>query len=161
MSISIEKTTLENGETKYKMNELEETMDMPSISDQYIDFVEQTTSPASSSTENLVGRINELDANGNDVSHLLTAALGISAEGGEFTEIVKKIILQGKPYNEENKIHMKKELGDILWYISQACISLNTNFDELMKINYQKLSSRYPEGTFNVFRSENRKQGDI
>jgi NTP pyrophosphatase (non-canonical NTP hydrolase) len=161
MSISIDKTTLGNGDTKYTMSELEEIMDMPSISDQYIGFVAQTTSPASSTTQNLVERIDELDVDGHDVSHLLTAALGISAEGGEFTEIVKKILLQGKPYNEENKIHMKKELGDILWYIAQACIALNTNFDELIKMNYQKIASRYPDGVFNVFFSENRKEGDI
>jgi NTP pyrophosphatase (non-canonical NTP hydrolase) len=85
----------------------------------------------------------------------------VSAEAGELVEIVKKMFLQGKPYTEDNIIHMKKEAGDILWYMSQLCIALDTTFEELMEINYQKLSARYPEGTFDVHRSENRVVGDI
>jgi len=74
---------------------------------------------------------------------------------------VKKIFLQGKPYNEESVFHMKRELGDIMWYIAQACMALDTNFREIMEMNYEKLSARYPEGTFDVWRSENRKEGDL
>jgi NTP pyrophosphatase (non-canonical NTP hydrolase) len=96
-----------------------------------------------------------------DVPRLLTAALGMSAEAGEFTEVVKKIILQGKPYSEENVFHMKRELGDICWYIAQACMALDTNFREIMEMNYEKLSARYPEGAFDVYRSENRVEGDL
>lgn len=129
--------------------------------EKYIDFVRQTTSPASTDIANLFARMTELEAQNADVPRLLTAALGISAEGGELVEIVKKIILQGKPYNEDNIIHMKKEAGDVLWYLSQLCIALDVTFEELMEINYQKLSARYPEGTFDVHRSENRKKGDI
>jgi NTP pyrophosphatase (non-canonical NTP hydrolase) len=104
----------------------------------------------------------ELEANNDaDVPRLLTAALGMSAEAGEFTEVVKKIILQGKPYNEENVFHMKRELGDICWYIAQACMALDTNFREIMEMNYEKLSARYPEGAFDVYRSENRVEGDL
>lgn len=160
MTISINKKELGGGYSEFTMEEIEELMSN-TISEQYISFVKQTTSPASSDIDAFNERVNELDADGKDVTHLITAALGISAEGGEFTEIVKKILLQGKPYSEENRIHMLKELGDILWYIAQACIALNTGFDELMKINYQKLSARYPEGTFDVFKSENRAEGDI
>jgi NTP pyrophosphatase (non-canonical NTP hydrolase) len=129
--------------------------------EKYIDFVRQTTSPASTDIANLFARMTELESQDADVPRILTAALGISAEGGELVEIVKKIILQGKPYNEDNIIHLKKEAGDVLWYISQLCIALDVTFEELMEINYQKLSARYPEGTFDVHRSENRKQGDI
>jgi NTP pyrophosphatase (non-canonical NTP hydrolase) len=104
----------------------------------------------------------ELEANNDaDVPRLLTAALGMTAESGEFTEVVKKIILQGKPYTEENVFHMKRELGDICWYIAQACMALDTNFREIMEMNYEKLSARYPEGAFDVFRSENRKENDL
>lgn len=129
--------------------------------EKYIDFVRQTTSPASTDIANLFARMTELEAQNADVPRLLTAALGISAEGGELVEIVKKIILQGKSYNEDNIIHLKKEAGDVLWYVSQLCIALDVTFEELMEINYQKLSARYPEGAFDVHRSENRKQGDI
>lgn len=129
--------------------------------EKYIDFVRQTTSPASTDIASLFARMTELEAQNADVPRLLTAALGISAEGGELVEIVKKIILQGKSYNEDNIIHLKKEAGDVLWYISQLCIALDVTFEELMEINYQKLSARYPEGTFDVHRSENRKKGDI
>ena len=79
----------------------------------------------------------------------------------EAAEVVKKIILQGKPYTEENVFHMKRELGDICWYIAQACMALDTNFHEILEMNYEKLSSRYPEGTFDVWRSENRVEGDL
>ena len=131
-------------------------------SNKYIDFVRQTTSPASSDFAQLLSRMTELEANNDaDVPRLLTAALGMSAEAGEFVEIVKKILLQGKSYTEENVIHMKKEAGDCLWYISQICIALDTNFEELMQMNYEKLSARYPEGTFDVYRSENRVEGDL
>lgn len=131
-------------------------------SNKYIEFVRQTTSPASSDLTQLLTRFTELEMETDvDVPRLLTAALGIGAEGGEFTEIVKKIFLQGKPYNQDNVVHMKKELGDILWYIAQACMALDTNLDELMKMNYEKLSARYPEGTFDVYKSENRKEGDL
>jgi len=131
-------------------------------SDKYIEFVRQTTSPASSDFAQLLARMTELEANNDaDVPRLLTAALGMSAEAGEFTEVVKKIILQGKPYTEENVFHMKRELGDICWYIAQACMALDTNFREIMEMNYEKLSARYPEGAFDVYRSENRVEGDL
>jgi NTP pyrophosphatase (non-canonical NTP hydrolase) len=130
-------------------------------SNKYIEFVRQTTSPASSEYSNLVERLNELEGQGADVSRLLTAAFGMSAEAGEFTEVVKKIFLQGKPYTEENIFHMKRELGDLCWYLAQACMALDTNFDEVLEMNYEKLSARYPEGAFDVYRSENRVEGDL
>jgi NTP pyrophosphatase (non-canonical NTP hydrolase) len=157
--INIEKKILSDGSTKFTMTE--ETKKVID-SDKYIEFVRQTTSPASSDFAQLLARMTELEANdGADVPRLLTAAFGISAEAGEFTEVVKKIFLQGKPYTEENIFHMKRELGDICWYIAQACMALDTNFREIMEMNYEKLSARYPEGTFDVFRSENRVEGDL
>ena len=127
----------------------------------YIEFVAKTTSRPSTYFEDLATRLAELEATGADVPKLTTAAFGITAEAGEFAEIVKKIFLQGKPYDEANIIHMKKELGDIMWYIAQACMALDTDFDELMQINYDKLSARYPDGAFDVYYSENRKEGDL
>ena len=91
----------------------------------------------------------------------MTAALGLTAESGEFTEVVKKILFQGKPYNEENVFHMKRELGDICWYLAQAFMALDTNFDEILDMNIEKLGARYPEGTFDTYYSENRKEGDL
>jgi len=131
-------------------------------SDKYIDFVRQTTSPASSNTESLISRIVELEtSSGADTPRLLTAAFGMSAEAGEFTEVVKKVFLQGKPYTQETEFHLKRELGDICWYLAQACMALGTNFDEILQMNYEKLSARYPDGTFDVYRSENRVEGDL
>jgi hypothetical protein len=128
----------------------------------YIEFVRQTTSPASSDFAQLLARITELETVADaDVPRLLTAAVGISAEAGEFTEVVKKIILQGKPYNDESVFHMKRELGDICWYLSQAFMALDTNFEEILQMNFEKLSARYPEGAFDVYRSENRVEGDL
>jgi len=128
----------------------------------YIEFVRQTTSPASSNYADLISRLSQLEVeSGADVPRLLTAALGMTAEAGEFTEVVKKIFLQGKPYNEENVFHLKRELGDICWYLAQACMALDTNFEEVLQMNFDKLSARYPEGTFDVYRSENRSEGDL
>ena len=127
----------------------------------YIEFVRQTTSPASSEYPKLVERLDELEGQGADVSRLMTAAFGMSAEAGEFTEVVKKIFLQGKPYNEDNVFHMKRELGDLCWYLAQACMALDITFEEVLEMNYEKLSARYPEGSFDVYRSENRVKGDL
>ena len=128
----------------------------------YIEFVRQTTSPASSDFAALLTRLTELEASADaDVPRLMTAAFGISAEAGEFTEVIKKIFLQGKPYNDDNVFHLKRELGDICWYIAQACMALDTTFEEVLQMNYEKLSARYPEGTFDIFRSENRVEGDL
>ena len=129
--------------------------------EKYIEFVRETSSPTSIDYAALLVRLNTLELEQDcNVPQLATAAFGITAEAGEFTEIVKKIFFQGKPYNEDNIEHMKTELGDILWYISQACMALDTTFEELMEMNYKKLSKRYPEGAFDVYRSENRTDDD-
>ena len=127
----------------------------------YLDFVAGVTSMPSQDSAILQARIDELVANGADIPHLLTSALGLTAESGEFTEVVKKIILQGKPYNEENVFHMKRELGDICWYLAQACMALDTTFDEIIEMNVDKLKARYPGGEFDVHKSENRREGDL
>ena len=131
-------------------------------SDKYVDFVRQTTSPESLDYAALLTRMNKLELEDEcNVSQLITAAFGLSAEAGEFTEVVKKIILQGKPYSEENVFHLKRELGDICWYMAQACMALDTNFNEILNMNVEKLSARYPEGAFDVYQSENRAEGDL
>jgi NTP pyrophosphatase (non-canonical NTP hydrolase) len=155
--INIEKETLENGSTKFTMTE-NKVID----TNKYIEFVRQTTSPASSDFAALLSRLTELEVTHDaDIPRLLTAALGMSAEAGEFTEVIKKIILQGKPYNEDNVFHLKRELGDICWYLAQACMALDVTFEEVLQLNYEKLSARYPEGTFDVYSSENRIEGDL
>ena len=130
--------------------------------EKYLDFVSGVTSQPSTDLPTLLSRITDLDVGDDaDIPRLLTAALGLTAEAGEFTEVVKKIILQGKPYNEENVFHMKRELGDICWYIAQACMALDTTFDEIIEMNVDKLKARYPGGEFNVHHSENRQEGDL
>jgi len=130
--------------------------------EKYIDFVREVTSHESLDYAALLTRTNQLELEGDcNVPQLLTAALGLSAESGEFTEVVKKIIFQGKPYNEDNVFHMKRELGDICWYLAQACMALDTTFDEVIEMNVDKLKARYPGGEFDVYQSENRKEGDL
>ena len=129
--------------------------------EKYLEFVYGVTSAPSTDYVALIQRLNQLEAEDADVCKLLTAALGLTAESGEFTEVVKKIILQGKPYNEDNVFHMKRELGDICWYIVQACMALDTTFDEVIEMNVDKLKARYPGGEFDVHKSENRKDGDL
>ena len=129
--------------------------------EKYLEFVHGVTSAPSLDYPVLAARLSELEAGGANVTQLLTAALGLTAESGEFTEVVKKIFLQGKPYNEDNVFHMKRELGDICWYLAQACMALDTTFDEVIEMNVEKLESRYPGGSFDVHKSENRKEGDL
>ena len=130
--------------------------------EKYLDFVAGVTSKPSTDLPALLSRITDLDVECDaDVPRLLTAALGLAAESGEFTEVVKKIVFQGKPYNEENIFHMKRELGDICWYLAQACMALDTTFDEIIEMNVDKLKARYPGGDFDVHKSENRKDGDV
>ena len=130
--------------------------------EKYLDFVSGVTSQPSTDLPTLLSRITDLDVGDDaDIPRLLTAALGLTAEAGEFTEVVKKIILQGKPYNEENVFHMKRELGDICWYLAQACMALDTTFDEVIEMNVEKLKARYPGGEFDVHKSENRVEGDL
>ena len=133
---------------------------MTSSFHKYTTFVNKVTSTESKDSDAFIYRLQEL---GGDVAiqRLLTAAVGISAEGGEFMEIVKKIIFQGKPYNDENVFHMKRELGDICWYLAQACMALDTTFDEVIEMNVDKLKARYPGGEFDVHHSENRVEGDL
>ena len=129
--------------------------------DSYLEFVDGVTSEQSKDYEAFVYRIQELEGEEFPTERLLTAAVGMSAEAGEFTEVVKKIIFQGKPVNEENLFHMKRELGDVCWYLAQACIGLNVSFDEIIEMNVDKLKSRYPGGEFDVHHSENRVEGDV
>lgn len=127
----------------------------------YQNFVDAVTSDASKDFVALADRMVHLDEKGANIERLLTAAVGINAEGGEFMEIVKKMVFQGKSWNEETRTHLIKELGDTLWYVAQACIALEVSFDEVVQTNMDKLMKRYPAGAFDVFYSENREEGDI
>ncbi len=128
--------------------------------EKYTEFVDAVTSNESKDYSAFDKRTYNLTKD-IPVERLLTAALGICAEGGEFTEVVKKIVFQGKPVNDENIFHMKRELGDICWYLAQACMALDTTFDEVIEMNVEKLKARYPGGEFDVHYSENRKSGDL
>ena len=129
--------------------------------EKYTGFVDAVTSNESKGSDAFTVRLRELYSEGLPVERLLTAAVGMSAESGEFTEIVKKMIFQGKPVNEENLFHLKRELGDVMWYVAQACMALDTSFDEIVEMNVEKLKKRYPGGEFDVHHSENRNQGDV
>ena len=126
----------------------------------YEEFVDAVTSDSSKDFVALADRMGELDRQGANIERLLTAAVGISAEGGEFTEIVKKMVFQGKPWNEDNREHLIIELGDVMWYVAQACMALDISFDEVIEGNVKKLEKRYPGGSFNIGHSENRAVGD-
>ena len=122
----------------------------------YSEFVNAVTSDASTDFLALSDRLVELDEKGANIERLLTAGVGINAEGGEFLEIIKKMIFQGKPFNADNKEHMIIELGDLMWYVTQACMALEVSLDEVVARNVTKLEKRYPGGSFDVYYSENR-----
>ena len=126
----------------------------------YVRFVNQVTSEASKDGVAFVNRLRDLEEE-SDIHRLLTGAVGICAEGGEFMEIVKKIIFQGKPYNEDNIFHMKRELGDVMWYVAQCCMALDISLDEICDMNIEKLGKRFPDGHFDTYYSENRKANDL
>ena len=129
--------------------------------ERYLEFVNGVTSQQSKDHEAFVYRVQELEGQGFPTERLLTASVGMCAEAGEFTEVVKKIIFQGKPVNEENLFHLKRELGDIMWYVMQACMGLDISLDEVIEMNVDKLVKRYPGGEFDVHYSENRQEGDL
>jgi len=131
----------------------------------YKDFVEAVTSSASNDLTTFMNRCDELDGNDGgpsiNVPLLLTACLGLAAEGGEFIEVPKKMFFQGKPLTEAEVFHLKRELGDVMWYWINACRALNLDPNDVIDDNVRKLESRYPGGTFDAHYSENRKEGDI
>jgi NTP pyrophosphatase (non-canonical NTP hydrolase) len=127
----------------------------------YQDFVEAVTSAESNNSKEMKAAVDRLEESGVNVSLLLTGAVGMSAEGGEFMEIVKKCIFQGKPLNEETQFHAKRELGDIMWYWINSCRALNIDPNEVIAENVRKLEARYPGGSFDAYYSENRQDGDL
>lgn len=133
---------------------------MSKIND-YARFVDTTTSNESKNFLAFIDSTSKLEAQDNiNVPRVMTSAIGMLAESGEFTEVLKKMVFQGKEFNEDNRFHMKRELGDILWYWIQGCIALGYTPDEVMDENIKKLEARYPNG-FEVTRSETREIGDI
>ena len=126
----------------------------------YEEFVAAVTSDCSTNFVDFADRIGELDREGANIERLLTAGVGINAEGGEFLEIIKKMVFQGKPWNEDNREHLIIELGDIMWYVAQATQALDISMESVLDTNIRKLSKRYPEGTFDAYYSENRASND-
>ena len=127
----------------------------------YLNFVDGVTSDPSKDYKSFIASLELLDREGSNINRLTTAAVGISAEGGEFMEIVKKMVFQGKPWNDANREHLIIELGDVMWYVAQACMALDVSFDDVVERNVEKLKARYPGGEFDVHYSENRREGDI
>ena len=127
----------------------------------YTDFVTKVTSNPSIELDALKTSFDEIEKKpGIKTPRLLTAALGLGSETGEFVEIVKKMFLQGKPPSDDNIFHMKRELGDIMWYWVTACAALELDPYEVISENQEKLAARYGE-KFEVGRSEVRKKGDL
>ena len=126
----------------------------------YKEFVSAVTSQESNNVRKLTDKLHELDRTIN-ISLLMTGGIGLASEGGEFNEIVKKCVFQGKPLNDETIFHMKRELGDIMWYWVNACRALELDPNEVVEENVNKLKARYPGGEFDVHYSENRKEGDL
>ena len=130
--------------------------------DRYKEFVEGVTSEASNDTEALTERLNKLEEETNvNMALLLTSAIGIASEGGEYAEIVKKCIFQGKPLDQDTRFHIKRELGDIMWYWINGVRALGLDPNAVIAENVNKLVSRYPNGEFDVYYSENRQEGDL
>jgi NTP pyrophosphatase (non-canonical NTP hydrolase) len=128
--------------------------------DKYAIFVDGVTSDPSKDYQSFTESLDNLDREGANIQRLLTAAVGLSAEGGEFMEIVKKMVFQGKPWNDDNREHLIIELGDAMWYVMQACSALDISLEDVVAKNVEKLKKRYPGGEFDVYKSENRSVDD-
>ena len=128
--------------------------------EKYALFVDGVTSNPSKDYQSFLESLSALDGEGSNIHRLLTAAVGISAEGGEFMEIVKKMVFQGKPWNDDNREHLIIELGDVMWYVMQACAALDVPIEEVVAGNVEKLKKRYPGGEFDVYKSDNRAADD-
>lgn len=128
----------------------------------YADFAFELASPSSKNLQALIARLVELDQHEVvNIPLLLTSSTGLGSESGEFQEIVKKMLFQGKPLNDDNIFHMKRELGDIAWYWINACNALGIDPNEVLAENVEKLKARYPGGDFDPYYSENRKENDL
>ena len=128
----------------------------------YKEFVQEVTSLQSNETGALTAQLEKLEKDSNvNMALLLTGSIGMASEGGEFAEIVKKCIFQGKPLDADTIFHAKRELGDIAWYWINSCRALGLDPNDVLEENVNKLKSRYPGGEFNVHFSENRKDGDL
>ena len=137
------------------------TKEVKKFFDTYTDFVTKVTSDPSLNLEALSESFSKIeDSSSIKTPRLLTAALGLGSETGEFVEIVKKMFLQGKPPSDDNIFHMKRELGDIMWYWITACAALDLDPFEVISENQKKLEARYGE-QFEIERSEVRKDGDL
>ena len=128
---------------------------------EYSKFVDAVTSDESRDFIAFSDRIVSLDEKGANIERLLTGAVGINAEGGEVMEIVKKLIFQGKSWDDQNIYHLKRELGDVMWYVMQCLIALDSSMEEIVGMNVEKLKARYPGGEFDPYYSENRQEGDL
>jgi len=129
--------------------------------EKYSEFVDAVTSDESKDFLALSDRLVALDEKGANIERLITGAVGINSEGGEIMEIVKKLVFQGKPWDKETKFHLKRELGDVMWYLTQCLIALDVPMEEIIKMNVDKLKARYPGGEFDCWYSENRQEGDL
>ncbi len=127
----------------------------------YRGFVDAVTSDESKDFLALTDRLMSLDRKGANIERLITGAVGINSEGGEIMEIVKKLVFQGKPWDEDTKYHLKRELGDVVWYLTQCLIALDLSMDEVIAENIKKLEARYPGGEFDAWYSEHRQEGDL
>jgi len=128
----------------------------------YRDFVGEVTSDTSDNLEAMIFRLKELEGEWHlNTPLLLTSAIGLSGEVGEFNEIVKKLIFHGKEMNADVQDHMIKELGDIAWYFMNMCRAIGVDMEDVIEYNVKKLKKRYPGGEFDVYQSNNKAEGDI
>lgn len=132
--------------------------------EEYTNFVNEITSKDTKSHSFFKENLDIMKENGVQPSRLLCAAVGLAGEVGEFNEVIKKVLYQGKELNEDTIVHMKRELGDVMWYVAQGCMALNSSIDEIIDMNEEKLKERFPlwdTGGYDKESNENRKEGDV
>lgn len=84
---------------------------------------------------------------GHSVELLPRFTLGLCGETGEIAELIKKLARDDNgQLTDERKEKLKKELGDVLWYLSQLCTSMDLSFSEVAELNIEKLYSRLERG---------------
>jgi NTP pyrophosphatase (non-canonical NTP hydrolase) len=81
-------------------------------------------------------------------NNLMYPIVGLFGEGGEVAEKIKKIVRDKQGVaSSEDIMSLKKEIGDVLWYLAALCSELNISFEEVAKLNIEKILGRKERGT--------------
>jgi NTP pyrophosphatase (non-canonical NTP hydrolase) len=119
--------------------------------EKYVGFVDNLTSNPSKNFNLYIAELNRLHSLGCNIERLDCALTGLNSESGEALDLVKKLKYHSKDWNEDIKVELIKEAGDIIFYWINLCLALDLDPNEIIAVNVEKLQGRHPAGVFNPF----------